>query len=216
MAAEAHPLAGCERRRLTADQRRAGILLAARKAFAQRGFHGAGTSEIATAAGCSEPMIYKHFPSKQALFAATLEDATLELRGRIHDALDHHSPGADELGAMAGIANRLCDDEVMLDVARLRMLAIPLADDPQIRAALDLSLSGMRNRVVRVVGEGQERGELRPDADPEVSSWLWVGFVLAAAYRYSVEGKDVLHELPEMPKTLLRMLRQPIPEEASS
>lgn len=69
MAAEAHPLAGCERRRLTADQRRAGILLAARKAFAQRGFHGAGTSEIATAAGCSEPMIYKHFPSKQALFA---------------------------------------------------------------------------------------------------------------------------------------------------
>jgi AcrR family transcriptional regulator len=216
MAAEPEAIAGCERRRLTADERRAGILHAARKIFAQRGFHGAGTSDIAAAAACSEPMIYKHFASKQALFAAALEDATLELRGRIHEAIEHRPPGEDELTAMANIANRMCDDEVMLDVARLRMLAITLADDPEIRAALDLSLSGMRRRVVGVVRAGQERGELRADADAEVISWLWVGFVLAAAYRYSVEGKDVLHELPEMPKTLLRMLRQPTSEEASS
>ena len=35
----------------------------------RNGFRGTGTSDIAAAAGCSEPMIYKHFASKQALFA---------------------------------------------------------------------------------------------------------------------------------------------------
>src|SRR3954453_20397206 len=156
MMEQAPSLKGCERRRLTGDERRAAILQAARGAFARHGFHGAGTSEIAAAAGCSEPMIYKHFPSKQALFAAVLQDATLELRDRIHAPLDARDPGADELTAMAGIAERLCEEQLMFDVCRLRMLAVTLTDDPQIREALDLSFSGVRGRVVDAVNDGQD------------------------------------------------------------
>ena len=66
---------GLPRQRLSADDRRSAIVAAARKLFARNGFHGTGTSDIAAAAGCSEPVIYKHFASKQALFAAALEDA---------------------------------------------------------------------------------------------------------------------------------------------
>jgi AcrR family transcriptional regulator len=213
MVEQAGSLKGCERRRLTGDERRVAILEAARGAFARRGFHGAGTSEIAAAAGCSEPMIYKHFPSKQALFAAVLQDATLELRDRIHATLDARDPGADELTAMAGIAERLCEEQLMFDVCRLRMLAVTLTDDPQIREALDLSFSGVRARVVRAVKEGQERGSVRADIDPDAVSWLWLGFIMAASYRYSVEGKAVVSELPQMPKTLLALIRQPATEE---
>src|SRR3979409_2215406 len=64
------------RQRLSAADRRAGIVEAARALFTRNGFHGTGTSDIAAAAGCSEPVIYKHFASKQALFAAVLEDST--------------------------------------------------------------------------------------------------------------------------------------------
>ena len=76
------------RQRLTSDVRRQLILDAARAVFARNGFHGAGTSEIARRAGCSEPMLYKHFASKQALFAAVLDDATTQLKARIHSMLE--------------------------------------------------------------------------------------------------------------------------------
>lgn len=49
--------------------RREQIVREAGQAFAERGFHGAGVEEIAAAAGVSGPALYRHFPSKYALFA---------------------------------------------------------------------------------------------------------------------------------------------------
>ena len=68
------------------------IIDAARTLFARNGFHGTGTSDIAAAAGCSEPVIYKHFASKQALFVAVLEDSALYMRERFAAATE----GADD------------------------------------------------------------------------------------------------------------------------
>jgi AcrR family transcriptional regulator len=65
-------------RRLTAEERRAAILEAAAPLFAERGFHGIRTAELARAAGVSEALLYKHFPSKEELYAA--------LRERVHAA----------------------------------------------------------------------------------------------------------------------------------
>ena len=72
------------RRRLSAEDRRSAIIAAARTLFARNGFRGTGTSDIAAAAGCSEPVIYKHFTSKQALFAAVLEDGARHMRERFN------------------------------------------------------------------------------------------------------------------------------------
>jgi AcrR family transcriptional regulator len=58
--------------RLTADARRSAIVQAATKVFANNGFHGTTTRELAKAAGVSEALLYKHFPSKESLFSAML------------------------------------------------------------------------------------------------------------------------------------------------
>jgi len=58
--------------RLTADERRSAIVEAATKVFAENGFHGTTTRELAKAAGVSEALLYKHFPSKESLFSAIL------------------------------------------------------------------------------------------------------------------------------------------------
>lgn len=62
-------------RRMTADQRRRAILEAAAPIIAQVGFHGTSVREIASAAGVSEALLYKHFPSKQALYDEALATA---------------------------------------------------------------------------------------------------------------------------------------------
>jgi AcrR family transcriptional regulator len=59
--------------RLSADQRKQAIVDAVRGVFAEKGFDGTTTRELAKAAGVSEALLYKHFPSKESLYAAMLD-----------------------------------------------------------------------------------------------------------------------------------------------
>src|SRR5437763_7430116 len=56
--------------KLSAQERRAAIIKAVRRAFAEKGFHGTTTRELAEAAGVSEALLFKHFPTKEALYSA--------------------------------------------------------------------------------------------------------------------------------------------------
>ena len=58
---------------MTAEARREAIVEAVRDVFAEKGFDGTTTRELAKAAGVSEALLYKHFPSKEVLYAAMLE-----------------------------------------------------------------------------------------------------------------------------------------------
>lgn len=59
--------------RLSAEERRQAIADAVRGVFADKGFDGTTTRELAKAAGVSEALLYKHFPSKESLYAAMLD-----------------------------------------------------------------------------------------------------------------------------------------------
>ena len=54
--------------RLDSDERRKAIVRAAVPIFARKGFAGTTTRELAEAAGISEALLFKHFPSKQSLY----------------------------------------------------------------------------------------------------------------------------------------------------
>ena len=60
--------------RMTSDLRRQLILSAARRCFARHGFAGTTTRSVAAAASISEGLLFKHFPSKAALYAEILAD----------------------------------------------------------------------------------------------------------------------------------------------
>lgn len=197
-------MAVAARQRLTHEERHQTILAAARTVFAKHGFHGASTAEIARLADCSEPMLYKHFASKQALFAAVLVDATTQLKARIHSMLEDCGSGLEQ---MVRMVSRLAHDPVMIEVSRLRMLAITLAHEPEIRSALEASVTEMRHRVVSSVRAMQAAGSARPDIDAEQIGWLWLGFILASGFRMALEGPEVADHLQEIPETLLALLR---------
>jgi len=56
------------RRRLSAADRKNAIARAALPLFARQGLHGVTTRELAAACGVSEALIFRHFPTKEALF----------------------------------------------------------------------------------------------------------------------------------------------------
>ncbi|MFF2370329.1 TetR/AcrR family transcriptional regulator [Agromyces sp. NPDC058110] len=83
-AAPAHPVAAhpapalTERGRQKAD-RRAAILSAAARQFAERGYAGVTIEDLGAAVGVSGPAVYRHFSGKSAVLAAILEDASRSL-----------------------------------------------------------------------------------------------------------------------------------------
>jgi len=56
--------------KLSSDERRSAIIRDVRLVFAEHGFHGTTTRELAKAAKVSEALLFKHFPNKEALFTA--------------------------------------------------------------------------------------------------------------------------------------------------
>lgn len=59
--------------RMAGEERRLQILLEAVKLFSKRGFRGTTTKEIAQATGVSEAMVFRHFATKDELYAAILD-----------------------------------------------------------------------------------------------------------------------------------------------
>ena len=60
---------------MTGDLRRQLILAAAKRCFARHGFAGTTTKSVAAAASISEGLLFKHFPTKSALYAEILAEA---------------------------------------------------------------------------------------------------------------------------------------------
>jgi AcrR family transcriptional regulator len=75
------------------DERRRQLLEASGRVFAERRYDEVSMSEIAAAAGISKGLLYHYFSSKQELFRATLEDAAIDIAGRIQP--DPDLPPAD-------------------------------------------------------------------------------------------------------------------------
>jgi len=72
---------------MPARERRQAILEAVQVLFAEKGFDGTTSREMARAAGVSEALLYKHFPDKDAIYAAirdsAITDELVEDYGRI-------------------------------------------------------------------------------------------------------------------------------------
>lgn len=78
--------------RMAGEERRSQILAVAVSLFSNRGFRGTTTKEIAHAAGVSEAMVFRHFATKEELYAAILDHKACG-----HDRFDPAELSADAI-----------------------------------------------------------------------------------------------------------------------
>jgi AcrR family transcriptional regulator len=89
--------------RLTASHRRQQILDVASALFAQKGYEGATTREIAEQAGVNEALLFRHFPSKENLYWTLIEEIS-SARGRqqrVREILEEGGPDEEVFRAVA-------------------------------------------------------------------------------------------------------------------
>jgi len=140
-------------RRLTAEERRADLLEAAVVEFAENGYHGTRTADIAARAGFSQPYVYALFPDKRALFLAC-HDWTTE---RIKEALEKASAdlsGDDDMEQALDRAYQVLFDErphqVLFQVqAHAAATADPAIREPVRRRFIELVELSERNGAPR-------------------------------------------------------------------
>jgi AcrR family transcriptional regulator len=74
------------RRELTKEANRAALLAAAREVFAEQGYSGTGVRDVVRRTELASGTFYNYFDSKDAIFAAVLEQVGGEARARVRDA----------------------------------------------------------------------------------------------------------------------------------
>ena len=191
------------RQRLSADDRRSAIVDAARTLFARNGFRGTGTSDIAAAAGCSEPVIYKHFASKQALFAAVLEDCADYMRGRFLAATEGKE---DFFAAYVDFVRSLAGDARAAELHRLRYLAVTLTSEPEILASLTAMVTLWQAGVRSAVEAARASGRIRADIPVDSVAMLFFGLAQAAGFMSAIEGEEALKGFPRHFDALVDLL----------
>lgn len=81
--------------RMKSADRRAAIVREAIRLFAEYGFRGTTTRQLAGALGVTEPVLYQHFPSKSDLYSAIIEAKSAEVTAHT-GALAELSRGSDD------------------------------------------------------------------------------------------------------------------------
>src|SRR5918993_2746894 len=84
--------------RMTSEERRAAIVQAALRLFAERGFRGTTTRELAAAVGVTEPVLYEHFKTKRDLYSAIIEEKANSGLAALQALHDRYTGNEDDSG----------------------------------------------------------------------------------------------------------------------
>jgi AcrR family transcriptional regulator len=155
--------------RLRKAERKRQLLGCAKQLFVTLGYQATTTEKIAAAAGVSEPVLYRHFDSKKALFLEVLEEiraATLE-RWRATAAGPGEPPA--KLHAIADLYLGAAREHAL----ELRVMHRSLleADDPEVAACLRAFYLDSEAVLAQVIAEGQQAGVFRRSLDARVGAW---------------------------------------------
>ncbi len=157
-------------RRLPATERRQQLLDTAAQLFAQRGYSGATTAELARAAGVTEPIIYRHFSSKRDLFIALIDQTGEETIRLWEKHLSETTDPAERLRRLIG-ANPMVTNKGR-GVYRVIVQAMTEIDDEYILEALQRHISALHRFLAQQVIDAQDNGRVSKRFSPEITAWL--------------------------------------------
>ena len=152
--------------------KRALILDAAIKVFARKGYHGCRVSDIAREADIAYGLVYHYFTNKEEILRTIFDERWSGFLELVDEIAARDTSVEDKLVSIAALmlnAYRVRPEWVKVLVLELQRTS-RFAEPGQIRAVGLLFQS-----VARILRAGQDGGELRPDLDPDVACYVFIG-----------------------------------------
>jgi AcrR family transcriptional regulator len=157
-------------KRADARRNRALILAAAEEAFAAEGV-AVPLDDIARRAGVGAGTVYRHFPTKEALFEAVLQSRIDNLVGDAEARLEATDPGR----AFFGLMSRMIDDGIAK-----KDLVDALVGSGRGGTATRAGKDQLRKVGGRLLRRAQQAGDVRKDVSIADAMAAMSGIVLAA------------------------------------
>ena len=174
------------------DDRKTQIVETAVALFGRKGFSGTTTKSIAEAAGISEATIFRHFPSKEALYAEAFRQRTDPSAEDFVSTLRSYADQGDDEGLLRVLFQAILDgykqDRDLHRLLQYAFLEQDAAENQKLHE--DLEQYALFPFLAQYIQQRQAAGKFRP-IDPSSAVQLLISLPVQYAIRTRLHGIDV-------------------------
>lgn len=173
--------------RQSAEERKAQIVAEVLRLADEIGPDRLSTTDVARAIGISQPAIFRHFPTKGALWLAVAEDIADRLQS-YWAATEAGATGPQaRLEALIGAQlTAIAETPALPSILFSRELQV---DNPALRDVFRGLLGAFQGRLVAVIRDLQAAGDLKRDVSPEDVAILLTSLVQGVAIRWTLGAR---------------------------
>lgn len=173
--------------RQSAEERKAQIVAEVLRLADEIGPDRLSTTDVARAIGLSQPAIFRHFPTKGALWLAVAEDIADRLQSYWAAAEAGATGPQARLKALIGAQlTAIAETPALPSILFSRELQV---DNQALRDVFRGLLGAFQGRLVAVIRELQAAGDLKRDVSPEDVAILLTSLVQGVAIRWTLGAR---------------------------
>ncbi len=183
-------------KRLKASERRATILAVSKILFSDKGYHGVSVDDIARRLGVSPAILYRHFPSKEALYEEVLNEIACKRENYVAAVVNSDGSFADVLRSIT----RTYIESVSRDPDYLRMeMQSALEGSDATRQFFEHRWRPFTDFIEYSVKDLRAKGQVA-HVSPDIAALLFQGMVREALYSKCIYQTSRYRnlELPEL------------------
>src|SRR5262249_55499278 len=144
----------------------------ATKLFAKTGYEATTTAAIADAAGVTQPILFRHFKSKQELFVAIVRVVSAQTLQQWQAIIANSTDPAEELRAVSSAL----PDHIKKPADAYHVLhgALGTSRDKKVLAVMREHYQQIEDFFGKIVAEGHKSGSFRKDLSPKAAAWQFI------------------------------------------
>lgn len=174
--------------------------------FARKGYHRALVDDIVRASGTSKGAVYHHFPNKEAVFVALVDEFSELLASRAAAAVSaRHGALAKVDGALTAVLTTFADNERLARLILLEAVSLGPAYQRKRAEVADRFAALIQGYLDEAVADGS-----LPAVDTRVATLAWLGAVNEIVVQW-LHGavRDLAGTIPALTRLLLRSIGSP-------
>lgn len=198
--------------RKSSEERREEIVQALLDLTAERGTRDVSTQAIADRVGIAQPTVFRHFPTRDAIFRAALDSIGRKLLDVLTPMLSGRGPADTRLRKL--LTRQLRFISRRKGLPRLLFSERLHLEDPELKAVVRNIMARYTSRLETLLQEGIAQGYFRQDLDTGETARLIVAMIQGLVMRWSLS--DFEFPLEQQGEVLWRFLEPVLATPGSS
>ncbi len=166
------------------EQRQQEIVEAALELASEQGVKKVTTQAIADRVGIAQPTVFRHFPNRDAIFAAAIDWLAKSLFGALSTFFTGGGPADERLRRL--IAAQLRFIEEHRGLPRILFSDRLHLESPPLKAAVQKVMNRYTGNIASLIREGQAEGRFRADLDPDETARYVAALIQGLVMRWSI------------------------------